>query len=152
MRWLVPVLTLFLAGCPEPDTPRQTRELKPDTTVETVELHIGEARLGAEVVRTPEKRTQGLMFRQSLAPDSGMLFVFDSSEIRFFWMRNTWIPLDIAYIDSAGGITDILQMAVEDTMTPYGSSRPVPYALETNQGWFQSHGIRPGDTVRGIPR
>lgn len=91
------------------------------------------------------------MFRQALAPDSGMLFVFDSASVQQFWMKNTWIPLDIAFIESSGVITDILQMATLDTVTPYRSSRPVLYALETNQGWFVARGIRPGDTLLGIP-
>lgn len=153
MRGLAVAVTLILAGCPGPEKlAGQVAAPAADTLPETAELRIRDATLWAEVVRTPEKRTLGLMYRERLDPDSGMLFVFDSSALRFFWMKNTWVPLDIAYIDSSGVISNILQMAVEDTVTPYPSSRPVPFALETNQGWFLSHGIRPGDTVRGIPR
>ncbi|MBN2536968.1 DUF192 domain-containing protein [candidate division WOR-3 bacterium] len=149
------VAALALAGCPSPGrgpgSGDRGRQPGSDQAVETVELVIGEARLGAEVVRTAESRTRGLMFRQALAPDSGMLFVFDSASVQQFWMKNTWIPLDIAFIESSGVITDILQMATLDTVTPYRSSRPVLYALETNQGWFVARGIRPGDTLLGIP-
>lgn len=91
------------------------------------------------------------MFRSGLAPDSGMLFVFDREEIRFFWMKNTWIPLSIAYIRSDGVITDILEMAPGDTTTRYPSTRPARFALEMNAGWFLARDIRPGDTVLGIP-
>jgi hypothetical protein len=102
-------------------------------------------------VSKPEDRALGLMFRRSLAPDSGMLFVFDSDDFQRFWMKNTLIPLSIAYITSDSLITDILEMAQLDTTTPYLSSKPVRYALEMNSGWFQSKGIKPGDTIRGIP-
>jgi uncharacterized protein len=116
-----------------------------------VELRIKDARASAEVVSQPEDRALGLMFRRNLAPDSGMLFVFDEDEFQRFWMKNTLIPLSIAYITQDSLIADILEMAPLDTTTPYVSSKAVRYALEMNSGWFQSHGIRPGDTVRGIP-
>ena len=80
-----------------------------------------------------------------------MLFVFDSDESQRFWMKNTLIPLSIAYITRDSLITDILEMAPLDTTTPYVSSKAVLYALEMNSGWFQSHDIKPGDTVRGMP-
>jgi uncharacterized membrane protein (UPF0127 family) len=90
------------------------------------------------------------MFRRSLAPDSGMLFVFDSPEFQRFWMKNTLIPLSIAFIARDSVISDILEMAPLDTTTPYISTKLARYALEMNAGWFQSHDIRPGDTVRGL--
>lgn len=154
-RLFVLFLALLLAGCPGAGQGPGLRDRGPgpgsDRALETAELGFGESRLLVEVVRSPEERTLGLMFRESLAPDSGMLFVFDSASVQRFWMKNTWIPLDIAYIDSAGVITDILQMAALDTVTPYLSSRRVPYALEANLGWFLARGIRPGDSVLGIP-
>ncbi len=92
------------------------------------------------------------MFRQHLADDSGMLFIFDEDAMHRFWMKNTYIPLSIAFIDRNGIIADILEMTPHDTTTPYRPTRPVRYALEMNSGWFVSKGIRPGDTVIGIPR
>jgi len=92
------------------------------------------------------------MYRRSLAPDSGMLFVFDTDDYQRFWMKNTLIPLSIAYITRDSLIADILEMAPLDTTTPYASTKPVLYALEMNSGWFQTHGIGPGDTVRGLTR
>jgi len=141
-------LALCIACCrppvsrPSPPAPRPS--------LPTIELRIKDAHIYAEVVSKPEDRALGLMFRRSLAPDSGMLFAFDEDEFQRFWMKNTLIPLSIAYITSDSLISDILEMAPMDTATPYVSSRPVRYALEMNSGWFQSHGIRTGDTVRGM--
>jgi uncharacterized membrane protein (UPF0127 family) len=114
----------------------------PRPSLPSIELRIKDSHVFAEVVSKPEDRTLGLMYRRSLAPDSGMLFVFDEDEFQRFWMKNTLIPLSIAYI---------LEMAPLDTTTPYASTKPVRYALEMNSGWFQAKGIKPGDTVRGIP-
>ncbi len=117
----------------------------------SVELRIKDAHVFAEVVSRPEDRSLGLMYRHSLAPDSGMLFVFDADEFQRFWMKNTLIPLSIAYVTRDSFITDVLEMAPLDTTTPYLSSKPVRYAIEMNSGWFQTRGIKPGDTVRGLP-
>lgn len=105
-----------------------------------------------EVATTEQARIRGLMFRQWLAPDSGMLFVFDGQQQRRFWMHNTFLPLSIAFIDSSGIITDLLEMTPLDTTERYVSSRPARYALEMNSGWFETRGITAGDTVRGLPR
>ena len=123
----------------------------PRPSLPSVELRIKDTHIFAEVVTNPEDRALGLMFRRSLAPDSGMLFVFDTDESQRFWMKNTLIPLSIAYITRDSLIADILEMAPLDTTTPYISTKPVLYALEMNSGWFQARGIKPGDTVRGIP-
>jgi uncharacterized membrane protein (UPF0127 family) len=130
---------------------RQSPEA-PRPGLPTVELRVKDARIFAEVVSQPEDRALGLMYRRSLAPDSGMLFVFGSSEFQRFWMKNTLIPLSIAFITRDSLISDILEMAPLDTTTPYVSSRAVRYALEMNSGWFQTKGIKPGDTVRGLPQ
>ena len=123
----------------------------PLPSLPTLELRVKNASAFVEVVSKPEDRALGLMFRRSMAPDSGMLFVFDSSDFQRFWMKNTLIPLSIAFITRDSLITDILEMVPLDTTTPYVSSKPARYALEMNSGWFQSHGIKPGDTVRGLP-
>ncbi len=115
------------------------------------ELNIKGRKVWVIVAETPAERTKGLMFRSYLAPDSGMLFVFEKDEHLHFWMKNTYIPLAIAYIDSIGVITDILQMKPLDTLTPYRSSKPVRYALEVNSDWFYLNHIKVGDTVSGLP-
>jgi hypothetical protein len=132
---------------PKPQTPSPSSERQH----QSAELRIKDARIFAEVVTRPEDRNLGLMFRRSMAQDSGMLFVFDTDDFQRFWMKNTLIPLSIAYITRDSLITDILEMAPLDTTTPYLSSRAVRYALEMNSGWFQTRGIKPGDTIRSIP-
>jgi uncharacterized membrane protein (UPF0127 family) len=109
-------------------------------------------RIGAEVVRRDDERARGLMFRSGLALDSGMLFIFDQDDTHRFWMKNTYIPLSIAFIDQQGAIANVLEMTPLDTTTPYRAARPVKFALEMNAGWFQSRGIKPGDTIFGIPK
>jgi uncharacterized membrane protein (UPF0127 family) len=101
----------------------------------------------AEVARTPEEREQGLMFRESLEKGRGMLFIFPDAQIRSFWMRNTLLPLDIAYIDENLRIVDI------QAMTPgsedlHPSAEPAMFALEVPQGWFREKGIGVGSTAR----
>jgi uncharacterized membrane protein (UPF0127 family) len=116
-----------------------------------VTLTIKGNRIEAEVAATPEKQTQGLSFRTALHPDSGMIFVFENEQTLRFWMKNTYIPLAIAFIDKQGVITDVMEMAPLDTETRYQSSRPASYALEVNSGWFLIHNVKPGDTVLGLP-
>ncbi len=98
----------------------------------------------AEVARTPEQRERGLMFRETLPEGRGMLFVFDRPEVRSFWMKDTYIPLDIAFIDETFRIVDIQQMEPR-TEDPHISARPAMFALEVPRGWFAAHGIRVGD-------
>jgi uncharacterized membrane protein (UPF0127 family) len=141
-------ILLLLSTCAP--TPRPS-SLTPRPELPTTELRIKDARVFAEVVSKPEDRNLGLMFRRSLAPDSGMLFVFDTDDFQRFWMKNTLIPLSIAFVTRDSLITDILEMAPLDTTTPYLSSKAVRYAIEMNSGWFQTHGLKPGDTVRGLP-
>ncbi len=99
-----------------------------------------------EVADDPFERTRGLMYRKALGEDRGMLFAFPREQPLSFWMKNTLIPLSIAYIDSEGLITDILDMkALDDKPPHYVSSEPVQYALEVNQGFFEEQGVKVGD-------
>jgi uncharacterized protein len=126
-----------------------------DTTpfgLKTVELKILRTSLKAEVADTPQASENGLMFRDSMPEDRGMLFVFEQPRTASFWMKNTKIPLSIAYVDSAGKILEIKSMKpFDETVVPSASDR-VAYALEVNQGWFDRHGIAPGAKIDGIPR
>ena len=114
-------------------------------------LAIGGHKLVAEVATTPEQRSTGLMHRFSLRPDHGMLFVFERPERLSFWMRNTFIPLSIAFIGADGRIVNIEDMApqTEDT---HPSKGPVLYALEMKKGWFREHGIEAGAIVEGVQK
>ncbi|MEO0073709.1 MAG: DUF192 domain-containing protein [candidate division WOR-3 bacterium] len=116
-----------------------------------IELMVKDHQIAVEVAADKITRQRGLMFRSSLAPDSGMLFVFESDEPRSFWMYNTYLPLSVAFVDSAGTIVNIVEMAPNDTTIRYLSERPARYALEMNSGWFASHSIKPGDTIKGLP-
>lgn len=97
----------------------------------------------AEVADDEEERQQGLMGRQSLEPGRGMLFVFDDQRTRSFWMRNTYVPLDIAFLDRSQVIVDIQQMEPL-TEEYYQSARPAMFGLEVPQGWFAEQGIEVG--------
>ena len=102
-----------------------------------------------EVARTPEEREQGLMYRQELAEGEGMLFVFPDSRIRSFWMRNTFVPLDIAYLDEGLKVVDIQAMEAESEES-HPSRAPAMFALEVPLGWFQKRGIGIGAVARII--
>jgi uncharacterized membrane protein (UPF0127 family) len=94
----------------------------------------------AQVANTDASRQQGLMNIKNLDKDNGMLFVFDSVDIHCFWMKNTFIPLSIAFIDEKKSIIDMYDMKPQDE-TPICPKKPSLYALEVNQGWFMQHNI-----------
>jgi uncharacterized membrane protein (UPF0127 family) len=115
-----------------------------------ITLKIGKRKLSVEYADSHEERALGLMYRRVLCEDCGMLFKFDSSRVGSIWMKNTFIPLDLAYITAAGKIVDILQLQPHD-LTPVRSSMLVLYALEMNEGWFAKQDIRVGDKVDLLP-
>lgn len=110
-------------------------------------LKINDTVLYVELANTLQTRSKGLMFREKLNKNQGMLFVFDDDNFRSFWMKNTKIPLSIAYIKKDGRITDILNMQPYD-LRSYKSSRKVRYALEANKNWFAENGIKINDRVK----
>ncbi len=117
----------------------------------TLTLTINGVKIIAEVASTPDDRATGLMNRFSLQPDRGMLFVFEKPEPLAFWMKNTFIPLSIAFIDADGRILNIEHMAPQ-TETTHWSVGPGLFALEARRGWFAERGIKAGDRVEGLPR
>ncbi len=112
-------------------------------------LNAGMHVIRAEVASTDATRSRGLMYRKELAPNSGMLFVFEQPNVQCFWMRNTLLPLSIAFILDDGTITNIADMAPM-TENSHCSSAPVRYTLEMEQGWFTRHGITAGKKINGI--
>jgi uncharacterized membrane protein (UPF0127 family) len=108
---------------------------------------VGKTPLRVEVADTLEKQERGLMFRQSMPENEGMLFVYKEPQEMSFWMRNTFIPLDIAFVGADGIILNIHQARPLDESVLYRSAGSAKYVIETNQGWFSRHGIRPGDRV-----
>lgn len=109
-------------------------------------LEINGNTLSVEIAKTAEERNQGLMERKSLDKESGMLFVFQRDEKLSFWMKNTYISLSIAFINSSGEIKEIKEMTPLN-LDSVSSKNYVRFALEVNQGWFQENGIKPGDRV-----
>ncbi len=109
-------------------------------------LAVGPAVFRVEVARTAEERNMGLMHRLSLEENQGMVFIFEEEQVLSFWMRNTLIPLSIAFIGRSGVILDIQDMQPRDEST-VRSSRPALYALEVNQGAFGRQGVMVGDKV-----
>jgi uncharacterized membrane protein (UPF0127 family) len=137
---------LVLTGCQPNNSDSTPFGLK------VVQLKIANSSLFAEVADTPQTSANGLMFRDSLPDDHGMLFILEKPETASFWMRNTKIPLSIAYVDSAGKILEIRSLKpLDETPVPSASSE-VAFALEVNDGWFTRNGISTGATVSGIPR
>ncbi len=114
-------------------------------------LTIKDQKIKVEVADTPEERALGLMFRQELDENTGMLFIFEQEGIYPFWMKFTQIPLSIAYIDNDNIIIDIIEMVPNQEEIRYSPSVPFIYALEMNQGWFAKNDINIGDTIYGIP-
>jgi uncharacterized membrane protein (UPF0127 family) len=112
-------------------------------------LTAGMHRIQAEVAATDANRSRGLMFRKELAPNHGMLFVFEQAAVQCFWMRNTLLPLSIAFILDDGTITNIADMAPM-TENSHCSTAPVRYTLEMEQGWFAKRGIHAGKKITGI--
>ena len=103
-------------------------------------------KIRVEVVRTEGEKAKGLMFREKLGKNEGMLFVYEREEILSFWMKNTRIPLSIAFIAKNGKIVDIQDMEPFNLQS-HVSARPAQYALEVNQGWYKKNGIEVGDFV-----
>ncbi len=124
---------------------------QPQARLPTLALSAGIHVVQAEVANTTPSRTQGLMFRKSLAANQGMLFVFTEVERHCMWMRNTYVPLSVAFIDEAGVILNIADMQPQ-TEDSHCAAAPARYALEMSQGWFAAKGIKPGARISGIDK
>jgi uncharacterized membrane protein (UPF0127 family) len=151
------LLALLLAGCGSSGIgARASPEAESTAAASGSELRTvtidssggGEVEVRVEIADDLPEQTRGLMERTALAEDRGMLFVYSDEEVRSFWMKNTLIPLSIAYMDSEGRIVDIQDMKPLDDDPPnYVSAKPARYALEVNRGFFEEHGVEVGDTA-----
>ncbi len=121
------------------------------TKFPAISLNVGIHVIKAEVAATNAERQQGLMFREKMPPNEGMLFIFDAPAEVCMWMKNTLLPLSVAFIDESGKIINIEDMKPQTTDSHCGK-RQVRYALEMNQGWFKQKNIKPGSTIEGLPR
>ena len=115
-----------------------------------VQLNAGMHLIRAEVAADYGTRMRGLMFRESMPVNAGMLFVFDEPGAQCMWMKNTLIPLSVAFLDSTGTIINIADMQPHSEQS-HCAARPALYALEMNRGWFAQRGIKPGMRLGGIP-
>jgi len=122
----------------------------PQPKLPTVQLTAGMHLIHAEVAQTPAQQATGMMFRTSMGANEGMLFVNDKAGVRCFWMRNTLIPLAIAFIADDGRIVNIAEMQPQSDDS-HCSAEPVRFALEMPKGWFAKRGIQAGAKLRGTP-
>jgi uncharacterized membrane protein (UPF0127 family) len=122
----------------------------PQPPLPTARLTAGMHIITAELATTPQSRTVGMMFREKTPPNHGMLFVFEYKGQQCFWMRNTPLPLSIAFIEDDGAILQINDMAPKNE-TLHCSQRPVRFALEMEQGWFARKGLAAGSKIGGLP-
>ncbi len=123
---------------------------QPQATLPVTQLSAGLYVIHAEVASTPAQLQRGLMFRESLGPQHGMLFHFGQRTRHCMWMLNTLIPLSVAFLRYDGTITNIEDMAPH-TRNGHCATEPVQFALEMEQGWFEQRGIEAGDRIRGLP-
>ena len=115
-----------------------------------VRLNAGIHNINAELASSPQQREIGLMFRPAMPANDGMLFVFEQPGKQCFWMRNTLIPLSVAFIDDDGSVVNIDDMKPQ-TLDSHCSAKPVRFVLEMNEGWFAKRGIKAGSRLRGGP-
>jgi uncharacterized protein len=112
----------------------------------TAGMHV----IKAEVAANDPQRQQGLMFREKMAGNDGMVFVFDQPATQCMWMKNTLLPLSVAFIDDQGKIVNIEDMQPK-SLDSHCSAKPVRYALEMNLGWFKQKNLKPGTRIMGLP-
>jgi uncharacterized membrane protein (UPF0127 family) len=147
----IALLLLLLAGCGggSADADGEPTGKPPASDLRTVTIDASggeEVEVRVEIADTDAERQRGLMGRTALPEDRGMLFVFGGEQVLSFWMKDTHIPLSIAFMDSEGRIVDIQDMKPLDDDPPhYVSAEPARYALEVNQGFFEERGIKVGD-------
>lgn len=132
-------------------TPLARSQTEAQPLLPTISLTLGSKNIHAEIADDNQERATGLMFRKSLATDSGMLFVMPQIGPAAFWMRNTEIPLTIAYIDSSGVILELHDLEPHSEKTVPSQFPNIAFALEMTRGWFSKNNVWPGDRIGGLP-
>ena len=132
---------LFLASLP----------LLADVTFKTSRILVAGHPLKVELAIDEPQRLQGLMYRKTLAKEDGMLFIFDEPAYHSIWMKNTLIPLSVAFVDKDGVILNIADMEPQ-TLDSHTAAGPAVYAIETNKGWYAGKKVKAGDKVTGLPK
>ncbi len=131
----------------------QAKDLKPEVKFESAQIQIGSKKITVELAETPQQHEKGLMYRETLEKDKGMLFIFDREQTLSFWMKNTYVDLSIAYINEKMKIVDIQEMKATSPLEiseppTYPSKKPAMYALEMSKGWFKASNIKVGQTLK----
>ena len=144
-RRAVLVLAAFLAA------PAVLAQDKSPAPLRTMAVKVGAHALKVEVADSDDARSRGLMFRERMGKNDGMLFIFPDPGYHSMWMMNTLIPLSVAFIDGDGTILNVLDMEPK-TLETHTAAGPARYAIETNKGWFAEKRIKAGDKVTGLPR
>jgi hypothetical protein len=132
---------LFLASLP----------LLADVTFKTSQVKVAGHPLKVELAIEEPQRLQGLMYRKTLGKEDGMLFIFDEPGYHSIWMKNTLIPLSVAFVDKDGVILNIVDMEPQ-TLDSHMAAGPAVYAIETNKGWYADKKVKAGDKVTGLPK
>ena len=115
-----------------------------------IRLNAGMHVIQAEVAQTPDQRAIGLMFRKTMGANEGMLFAFEQPSEQCFWMKNTLLPLSIAFLADDGAVVNLDDMKPL-TLDGHCSKKPVRYVLEMNDGWFAKRGFKAGSKIGGVP-
>ncbi len=120
---------------------------EPESATTYYPVKIGDTEVQLQLALNDPERTQGLMHRDSMPKEHGMLFLFEKPEPRSFWMRNTRIPLDLGYFDADGRLKEVHALYPYDETPVKSYSRDILIAVEMNQGWYSAHGIKPGAQI-----
>jgi uncharacterized membrane protein (UPF0127 family) len=123
-------------------------ESKAQSKLPMIKLWVGPHVIDSEIAATPNQRQMGMMYRTSMGEMEGMIFIFNSVSQQAFWMRNTTVPWDVAYIDPDGKIREIYPLETLNENTVPSKSFQIQYVLEMNQGWFEKYGVKAGMTIR----
>ena len=152
---LLGCLCALLTACPKPTNRSEvatsadpTESGQPQPKLPTLKLWLGAHEVVAEIARTPIEHQVGMMWRTNMAEMEGMIFIFDAPGSRAFWMRNTLVPLDIAYIAPDGTVLEVHAAQPRNEATIPSTSDRVQFVLETRQGWFQRNNVKPGMLIR----
>lgn len=143
IKFRIAAIAMVLAGVSAfaQDTPQQ---------LPAIRLSSGMHVLQVQVAQTPEQQATGLMFRKTMGTNEGMLFIFDEPRQQCFWMKNTLLPLSVAFIADDGGVVNVDDMKPQ-TLDSHCSTKPVRFVLEMNVGWFDKRGIKAGSKFLGDP-
>ncbi|CAD5365878.1 conserved exported hypothetical protein [Rubrivivax sp. A210] len=130
--------------------PQARAQTAPQPKLQTIAITAGMHVIQAELAISSQEQATGMMFRRAMPGNEGMLFVNDEAGMRCFWMKNTLVPITIAFIDDDGSIVNLADMQPQSEQS-HCSAKPVRYALEMHQGWFAKRGLKAGFRLRGRP-